>query len=324
MDDAAADELECRQITAPGNVRVDVLLVESIPDVSRALVQKWIAAGVVQVDGELARAGARPRAGQIVTVTPPPLRPLTLEAEPIPLRIVYEDSDLLVVDKCAGMVVHPGAGVHSGTLVNALVFYIGELSSAGGSDRPGIVHRLDKDTSGLLLVARNDFAHRELALQIATRTAGRRYIAIVWGNPPWDHATIQAPIGRDPTHRTRMAVVPEDEGGRPAETLIDVEERMPLACVVRATLRTGRTHQIRAHCAYAGFPIVADPVYGDARRRVQTIRDPAIRDRLSVIHRQALHACDLSFTHPRTGEALTFHSDPPPDWQEILELMRKA
>jgi 23S rRNA pseudouridine1911/1915/1917 synthase len=194
----------------------------------------------------------------------------------------------------------------------------------GGEERPGIVHRIDRETSGLLVVARNDRAHRSLAAQIARKTAGRRYLAIAWGQPGWDRALVRAPIGRDPRHRTRMAVVSEEDGGRSAETLLDVQERLPLGVVLRAELRTGRTHQIRVHCAYSGIPLVGDVVYGDHARRAMDVADREARTHLEALTRQALHAAFLSFSHPETGEPMEFESEPPEDWQAILRWMRRA
>ncbi|MCA1596208.1 MAG: RluA family pseudouridine synthase [Chloroflexi bacterium] len=312
------------ELKSPGGLRLDVLLTQSLPDVSRAEVQRWIKEGAVSVGGRPSRASDRPEAGVAIHVTPPDAAPAAMQAEAIPLQIVYEDDDLLVVDKPAGLTVHPGAGAPSGTLANALLAHCGPLSVIGGQERPGIVHRLDRDTSGLLVVAKNDSAHRSLARQIASKTAGRQYLAIAWGLPAWDHAVVRAPIGRDAHHRTRMAVVAESEGGRAAESLLDVQERLRAGCVLTAALRTGRTHQIRVHCASSGIPLVGDPVYGHHTNLCQVVQDPAVREALLHVKRQALHACFLSFKHPRTAEPREFRSSPPADWQQILELMRRA
>ena len=317
-------DTEAVDLICPGSVRLDAWLAGALDEVSRAEIQRWIKEGAVLVDGIRVRPGIKPDRGALVRVVRPPASPSPLRPEAIPLKVVYEDADLIVIDKPAGLTVHPGAGVKTGTLVHALLALTGPLSEVGGAQRPGIVHRLDKDTSGLLVVARNDFAHRRLAQQIASKVAGRQYLAIVWGNPEWNHATVKAPIGRDPQHRTRMAVLPENEGGRDSETLLDVEERLGMGAVLRARLTTGRTHQIRVHCAYSNIPVVCDPVYGLHKSRCQAVKDPAVRERLIAIQRQALHACYLSFTHPRTGESLEFRSDPPAGWTEILELMRRA
>lgn len=312
------------EITSPGGLRLDVLLTQALPDISRAEAQRWIKEGVVNVGGRPSRASDRPAAGVAIQVSPPDPVPATMQGEAIPLLIVYEDDDLLVIDKPAGLTVHPGAGAPSGTLANALLAHCGALSVVGGQERPGIVHRLDRDTSGLLVAAKNDRTHRSLARQIASKSAGRQYLAIAWGLPAWDHAVVRAPIGRDPHQRTRMAVVPEAEGGRAAESLLDVEERLRVGCVLNAALRTGRTHQIRVHCAASGLPLVGDSVYGNHRNRCQVVKDPAVREALIKVTRQALHACYLSFEHPRTAEFCEFRSSPPPDWQHILELMRLA
>ncbi|HET6384674.1 MAG TPA: RluA family pseudouridine synthase [Armatimonadota bacterium] len=312
------------EILAPGDMRLDQLIASALSDVSRAEAQRWITQGAVQVSGQPARASDRPNQGEVVRVSPQRPRPSAIQPEPIPLDIVYEDESLLVVDKRAGLTVHPGAGAHSGTLVNALIAHCGALSVIGGEERPGIVHRLDRETSGLLVVAKNDAAHRSLAAQIAAKAAGREYRAIAWGIPSWNHARVVAPVGRDPRHRTRMAVVPVEDGGRAAETLLDAEERLPMGVVLRARLTTGRTHQIRVHCHYSGLPLVGDPVYGDHRARCRAVKDPVVRERLEALKRQALHACFLSFVHPLTGDLLEFRSEPPEDWQEILNLMRRA
>lgn len=316
-----AQELGTIGLFAPGDIRLDSWLANTLADVSRAEVQRWIRQGAVLVNGKSARASDQPSAGQRVTVHPPLPTPSRLQPEILPLNIVYEDNDLLVVDKQAGMTVHPGAAAHSGTLVHALLAHCGHLSVIGGEERPGIVHRLDKETSGLLVVAKNDITHRALASQIAQKTAGREYLAIAWGSPPWNQATVRAPIGRDPRHRTRMTVLPEEEGGRFAETQLDIQERLSLTFVLRATLSTGRTHQIRVHSAYSGYPLVGDVVYGAASHPAVT--DTALRSALDGLKRQALHACMLSFNHPRSGERLEFRSEPPEDWQAILRLVRQ-
>jgi 23S rRNA pseudouridine1911/1915/1917 synthase len=309
------------ELEAPGLQRLDAWLAGAVPGVSRAEVQRWIRDGAVQIDGRPCKASEKPVPGARVTVTPPSARPADLQAEPIPLHIIYEDDDLLIVNKAAGMTVHPGSGAWSGTLVNALLAHCGKLSVIGGKERPGIVHRLDKDTSGLLVVAKNDRCHRNLSRQIASRSAHRQYLAIVWGQPRWEHATVVAAIGRDPRHRTRMAAIPEEEGGRPAETLLDVRERLALGCVLEATLKTGRTHQIRVHCALAGFPVVGDPVYGEDWGWIRAVADPAVRAALQTASGQALHAWRLTIEHPRTGEAMEFEAGPPDAWSRVRALM---
>jgi len=308
---------------APGGVRLDQFLTAALHDVSRASVQRWIREGAVLIDGQPARASDKPEPHQTITLDAPQPPPLHLQPEAMPLSIVYEDEDLLVVDKSAGITVHPGAGAHSGTLAHGLLAYTQQLSAIGGDERPGIVHRLDRNTSGLLVVARNNASHRRLQAQIAAKTAGREYVAIAWGSPAWDHAVVRAAIGRDPRHRTRMTIVPEEEGGRSAETSLDVEERLGAGCVLKATLTTGRTHQIRVHCAFSNLPLVGDPVYGDPQR-AGNVRDPRVREELQKIERQALHARYLSFRHPRTNLFMEFRSNPPEDWMAILSLVRRA
>lgn len=226
--------------------------------------------------------------------------------EEIPLDIVYEDADLVVVNKPRGMVVHPAAGNYRGTLVNALLNHCRDLSGINRALRPGIVHRLDKDTTGLLVVAKNDTAHLDLACQIKERRVKRQYLALVHGHPPQE-GTVDAPIGRHPVHRKKMAVEPRH--GRPAVTHFRVLERYPGYALVEARLETGRTHQVRVHMAYIGHPLLGDPVYAPRRPRLG-------------LAGQALHACTLGFRHPRTGEYLEFRAPLPRDFEEVLEHLR--
>ena len=230
----------------------------------------------------------------------PPPQPLDVEPEAIPLRIVYEDQDLLVVDKPAGLTAHPAPGHMRHTLVNALLAHCGDLSGVGGVLRPGIVHRLDKDTSGLLLVAKNDRAHAGLSKQLRERTVEKRYLALVQGRVEQAEGVIEGAIGRDPRNRKRMAIV---EGGRPARTAYSVREYLDGMTLVEVAPSTGRTHQIRVHFATAGHPIVGDALYGKPS---------------ALVGRQFLHACRLAFRHPRDGRSLAFESPLPRDLEEAL------
>ena len=269
--------------------------------VSRAAAQKWLDAGLVLVDGQARPKNHQTRPGEVVTVTPPPARPLDAQPEDIPLCIVYEDAALLVVDKPRGMVVHPAAGNEQGTLVNALLAHCGSsLSGINGVLRPGIVHRIDKDTSGLLVVAKTDAAHLGLSAQLEAHSMEREYRAVVHGRMRESEGVIDAPLARHPVHRKKMAVVP---GGRRAVTHYRVLEQFPRFCYLSCRLETGRTHQIRVHMASIGHPLAGDPLYGPARG-------------LSI-GGQCLHAAVLGFTHPVTGEFLRFVS-PLPDYFEAL------
>jgi 23S rRNA pseudouridine1911/1915/1917 synthase len=246
----------------------------------------------------------------VVTVAVPPSAPAIPAAQPIPLSIVFEDEYLLVIDKPAGLVVHPGAGHHDGTLVNALLAYCGDqLSGIGGVRRPGIVHRLDKDTSGLMVAAKTDAAHRGLSAQLADRSLSRTYRAIVWGTPTPVAGRIDAPIGRSPNNRRKMAVV--RHGGREAVTLYSTIARVGgKASLIECKLMTGRTHQIRVHMASSGHPLVGDPLYGRARGDGSA---------LARFPRQALHATAIAFLHPIDGREMSFVSEPPDDFRNLID-----
>jgi 23S rRNA pseudouridine1911/1915/1917 synthase len=265
--------------------------------VSRSAAGRLARAGLVRLNGRAARAADQVRAGDVLEYELPEAEPVEPQPQAIPLQVVYDDADLVVVDKPAGMVVHPAAGHSSGTLVHALLGLGGPWSTLGGSARPGIVHRLDRGTSGLILAARNDAAHRALTAQLADRTLSRTYLAIVRGSVTGGERVLDGPIGRHPRDRLRMAVV---EGGRPARTRVRPVERRGGHTLVQCDLETGRTHQIRVHLAVLGHPVVGDELYG--RRRPG---DP---------ERPLLHATRLRLRHPRTGEPMTFESPPPADF----------
>lgn len=311
-----------------GGERLDAYVAAQAPDLSRARVQQLVKAGDILLNGQRVKVSCKVEAGDVIEVRLPlPVAPLHMEAEDIPLDIVYQDTDLLVINKPAGLVVHPGAGNWTGTLVQALLFHVKDLSGIGGELRPGIVHRLDKETSGLMLVAKHDVAHRALAEMIESRVVVREYLTLAWGTVPQQTFTIDAPIGRNPTDRQKMAVLAgqdEQHTRRHAVTHFTVQERLPHATVLTAKLDTGRTHQIRVHLHHTGYPVVGDPVYG-ARiaRRYLAVLPPAAQAAIEKLPGQALHAFRLSFPHPGTGEALIFEAPPPPAFQHVWDALRE-
>lgn len=273
-----------------------------MPEASRSRIQEWIKDGHIRVDGATAKPSHVLRGGEIVTVEPQAPPPLHAEAEDIPLRVLYEDASVVAIDKPAGMVVHAGAGVSSGTLVNALLGRFERLSGVGGELRPGIVHRLDKDTSGVILVAKTDEAHRELARQFSDRDVTKVYLALAQGRFELDSGTIDKPIARDPVHRTRMTA--RLAHGRTAHTSWRVLRRFASAALLEVRIGTGRTHQIRVHLASIGHPVVGDVLYG-ARK--------------TALDRFFLHAHRISFQSPATGEAVTVESPLAPELTAFLE-----
>lgn len=289
--------------------RLDRLLAEALPELSRTRLKALIEAGYVALAGgaPLRDPARRARRGDAFTVTVPPPAPATPSPQAIPLTIVYEDEDLLVVDKPAGLVVHPGPGNPDRTLVNALLAHCGEsLSGVGGVGRPGIVHRLDKDTSGLMVVAKNDAAHRALARQFAAHSLERAYLAVVWGVPRPRQGEIAGNIGRSPKNRKKMAVVAR--GGKPALTRYRVLKTLgDIASLVECRLATGRTHQIRVHLASIGHPVIGDPVYGGRKTRLAQAPE-GFRHAAASLNTQALHAYLIGFQHPRTHHRTRFES----------------
>jgi len=302
---------------------VDRWLAKERIGLSRNRVQSLIEAGRVTVNGRAARAALRLKEADRVVVEVPPRRASRLEPEARPLAIVHEDDAVLVLDKPAGLVVHPGAGVQSGTLVHALLHHAPAIATVGGEGRPGIVHRLDRDTSGLLVVAKTEEAYLALVEALRAREVTRLYQALVWGDPGPNHGFVDLPVGRDPRDRKRMAVV--RQGGRPARTHWRVEERFGLASRVEARLETGRTHQIRVHMAAVRHPVVGDPTYGGRARKSLSLRpsERSLADALlRLLRRQALHAATLEFAHPVSGRPLRFQSPLPDDFARALELLR--
>ena len=290
------------------NERIDKVIAALNEEWSRSKVQQWIKNGLVTVNDQHVKANYKCSAGDIVVVRLPEPEPLHVEPENIPLDIYYEDADVLVVNKPRGMVVHPAPGHMRGTLVNALLAHCTDLSGINGVLRPGIVHRIDKDTSGLLMVAKNDMAHQSLVDQLVKKTVTRKYKAIVHGVIPHDYGTIDAPIGRDKRDRKKMTVT--EENGKEAVTHFRVLERFRHYTFVECQLETGRTHQIRVHMKYIGYPLAGDPQYGPKKTL--------------PIDGQALQAGVLGFTHPRTGEYLEFEAPLPPEFEQLLQLLRKG
>lgn len=305
-----------------GNTRLDLFIAGARLGCSRSFAQTLIERGAVLVNGSIRKSSYLIRPGDRIDVTIPDPELLSLDPEVIPLDIVFEDGDLLVINKPAGMIVHPALGARRGTLVNALLAHCDDLSGINGVLRPGIVHRLDKGTSGLLLVAKNDDAHRSLAAQLKSRRIERHYTALVWGGMPANEGTINAPIGRHPVDRKRMAVVRE---GRPAVTHYRVVEEFDGLTLLSVRLETGRTHQIRVHMAHIGHPIFGDPTYRGREERLRGI-DPRIRERmrelLSLLPRQALHAGRIRFVHPRRGEWMELTAEVPEDMGRVLDTLR--
>lgn len=303
--------------------RLDLFLTHHVENATRTKVQAAIRAGYVLVDGVVARSSHPVAPGEVIHVTLPRTPPPDVLPEPIPLEIVYEDDHLLVVNKPAGMVTHPAYGNYTGTLVNALLHHCASLSAANDVTRPGIVHRLDKDTSGLMVVAKTDQAHAHLARQFARRTIRREYQAIVWGTFAAATGIIEANLGRSKSDRKKMAVVQE---GKRAVTEYTVLERFPYLSLVRLRLQTGRTHQIRVHLAHIQHPVFGDPTYngrrilygpGSARQKAE------VQALLEILTRQALHARTIGFRHPATGADVLFESSLPEDMTRVLGLVRK-
>ncbi|KGX88520.1 RluA family pseudouridine synthase [Pontibacillus litoralis] len=286
--------------------RLDKWLTGHLEETSRSQVQSWITDGHVLVNGQSVKSNYKCQLGDDIEWSIPEPEPLEIQPENIPLDIVYEDEDVIVVNKPKGMVVHPSAGHESGTLVHALLYHCTDLSGINGVMRPGIVHRIDKDTSGLLMVAKNDKAHASLAEQLVNKTVDRKYIAIVHGEISHEYGTIEAPIGRDLKDRQKMAVV---EGGKEATTHFRVLHVYKQFSFVECVLETGRTHQIRVHMKYIDHPLAGDPKYGP-RRTLD-------------LNGQALHAGHIAFTHPTTNERLSFDREAPESFQLALQQLEK-
>ncbi|MCS7459286.1 RluA family pseudouridine synthase [Paenibacillus doosanensis] len=289
--------------------RIDKFITESLEEeTSRTQVQQWIKEGHLKVNGGPVKANYKLAEGDRLALVIPEPEELNLTPENIPLDVVYEDSDVIVVNKPRGLVVHPAPGHYSGTLVNALLHHCRDLSGINGVMRPGIVHRIDKDTSGLLMAAKNDLAHVSLAEQLKEHSVNRKYIAVVHGNVAHDHGTIDAPIGRDPHDRKLYTVT--EKNSKHAVTHFVVLERFGDYTLVELKLETGRTHQIRVHMKFIGHPLAGDPAYGPSRSKGVAMEG------------QALHAAVLGFVHPRTGQELQFEAGLPEDMQHLLHALK--
>ncbi len=298
-------------------VRLDRALTALTTDLTRSRIKKWIEEGRVQRNGAPARQSERVNEGDVLVLEVPDVVPLDALPEDIPLSILFEDEHLLVLDKSAGLVIHPAAGNPAGTLVNALLHHCKDLSGIGGVERPGIVHRLDKDTTGAMVVAKNDGAHLGLSLAFSRREVHKTYLALCYGTLHQSDGFIEAPIDRHATDRKKMAV---RENGHKARTLYSVEERFEGATLLACTLITGRTHQIRVHCAHIGHAVIGDPTYSG--RQWRNLEREQARIACRDFPRQALHSRNLAFTHPVTGENISVEAPIPDDMDGLIETLR--
>lgn len=291
--------------------RLDLYLSQQLPEISRSQLQKLIEQSHVMVNQQLClQKKTKLKSGDRIAVEIPPPRPLDLKAENITLDILYEDDQLILINKPAGLVVHPSPGHQEGTLVNALLYHCDNLAGIAGVERPGIVHRLDKDTTGVLVVAKTDLAHQSLQAQIKAKTAQREYLGLVYGNPKTQTGIIDQPMGRHPSDRKKMAVIPMEKGGRNAVTHWQIKERLGNFTLIHFRLETGRTHQIRVHSSFMGHPIVGDPLYSSGKN---------LHINLSG---QALHAWRLTLTHPVTGETIQAIAPLPPEFEKLLTIIK--
>jgi 23S rRNA pseudouridine1911/1915/1917 synthase len=314
----AAAVVDLRVPDEASGLRLDRFLAGAGHGWSRSQVARWIEDGHVSRNGAACTKPAQLlAAGDTVAVSPPAASPSQLVAQAIPLDVLHEDAHLIVINKPPSLVIHPAAGNPDGTLVNALLAHCDDLSGVGGVERPGIVHRLDKDTSGVLVAAKTDLAHRALSLSFRWRTTDKRYLAVVYGVPRTEEGVVDAPIARHRTERKRMAVVP---GGRAARTVWWLRERFAGSALLECRLVTGRTHQVRVHMAHAGHALVGDPLY--AGRQWRAIPDEDIAVRCRDFPRQALHAWRLTLTHPASGQAMTFEAPLPADLEDLLAFLR--
>ena len=314
-----SDEAHYHLTVEAGGDRLDAFIAAHLPQLSRSRAAQLIDEGRVRINQLYPKKSDRVAAGDVIDIIVPAPRDTTVGAENIPLNILFQDSDLVVIDKPAGLVVHPAPGHYTGTLVNALLHHIPDLSGIGGVARPGIVHRLDKDTSGLMLVAKNDETHRALSAALKKRDIKRRYLVAAWGHLAEDELFIDAPIGRSPNDRKRMAVV---ESGRAARTRFKRLERWKGADLLLAELQTGRTHQIRVHLLSIGHPVVGDELYAPAPTKRTGPAAGWARSFAKLVGRQFLHATELAFRHPRSGDVLRFRSDLPADLKPAADWAR--
>ena len=314
-----------------GSVRIDKFLIDKLDNVSRNRIQNAIKASCILVNDKEIKSNYKIRPDDVISLVLPrnPDETEKLEPEDIPLDIVYEDDDILVINKQAGLVVHPGIGNHTGTLVNALLFHFKDKNlpvlQGNSAQRPGLVHRIDKDTSGLMVIAKNDFAMTHLARQFFYHTTEREYIALVWGEPEHDEGTIIGHIGRHPTHPKRFYVFPEGEEGKHAITHFEVVEKLYYVSLIKCRLETGRTHQIRVHMKYKGHTLFNDERYGGNRILKGTIFSKYkqfVENCFTILPRQGLHARLLGFVHPTTEKAMLFETDLPEDMSKVLDKWR--
>lgn len=308
------DKSQCGQ-------RLDIFLAQSEADISRSHVKCIIEDGDVLVNGKEPKVSQKLKEGDVIILTKRPAVEATAVAQEMPLDIVYEDEAIIVINKPAGMVVHPAPGNPDKTLVNALLYHCHDLSGIGGVLRPGIVHRLDKDTSGLIVAAKSDEAHRHLSAQFEKHDVHKKYLALVWGDVKGNHGEIVEPVGRHPVNRKKMST--KSKHGRGALTLWKVRERYGVATLLEVEIKTGRTHQIRVHLSSRGYPVVGDTVYGNSAK-INAVADPLLKARLKEFNRQALHATQLSFIHPLKGERMVFTAEMPQDLAYLCAQLRSS
>jgi 23S rRNA pseudouridine1911/1915/1917 synthase len=299
--------------------RLDLFLTEHLPKVSRSQIQRYIREGAILLNADQTKVGSKIKEGDVIRVGIPVPKVLEVLPEDLPIRFLYEDEHIAVVDKPAGMVVHPAGKVISKTLVNALLFRLHDLQGIGGVLRPGIVHRLDKGTSGVMVVAKNDLAHEALVGQFQKREVKKLYLALVYGRVERNEGMITSPMGRHPTDRKRFSL--RTRAPKEALTQWQVKERFVGITYVQVAPKTGRTHQIRVHMSSIGHPLVGDPLYKKTKRLAQ-IEDPFLRERIKALGRQALHASLIAFCHPATGKRMAFTAPLPADMEAILEVLR--
>jgi 23S rRNA pseudouridine1911/1915/1917 synthase len=300
--------------------RIDSFIAGHLPQYSRSQAVVLIRQGHILVDGQSCKPGHRVKSNESIVVRIPPAAPVDLVAEPLPLNILFEDADIIVIDKPAGMVVHPAVGHRTGTLVHGILYHCPDLEGIGAEKRPGIVHRLDKDTSGVMVVAKNARAHDKLSLQFKSRCIEKHYLALVFGSPKTDSGRVDLPIGRHPVERKKMST--RSRRGRDALTLWKVRERFTGVTLIDVELKTGRTHQIRVHCHAMGFPIIGDPVYGRKGAIKQMSGSSGLPLALKNVKRQMLHAYKIGFKHPHDGQLLSFRAPLPKDIAHLLEQLQ--
>ncbi len=298
--------------------RLDVVVASHIPECSRSLASALIRKGIIQVEGQPRKPGYHVQPGDRICGSIPIPESPVFRPEPIPIRVIYEDADIILIDKPPGFVVHPAAGHADGTLVNALLHHCPDIRGIGGEMRPGIVHRLDKDTSGILVAAKNAAAMAHLAEQFQARSVRKKYLALVHGETEKDSGSILLPIGRHPADRKKMSVI--SRRGKTAETLWRVRKRFPETTLLDIDLKTGRTHQIRVHCAAIGHPLVGDPVYGS---RSPKRHSPEISDLFKSVSRQMLHARQIQLIHPSSGEEMIFEAPIPEDMAQLITCLEQ-